>query len=117
MRTSSPLAVRVVKRTTHASPHASTRLPALSRMPRVTWMRYVVSSRRNVSLMPASVFVAGSKVSWRSPLAKLPESVVMKKSESLTESSLIAPVNGTTTRGWRSNPSSLLSSAKASQIE
>ena len=80
-------------------------------------MRYRVSSRRNLSLIPASVFVAGSKVSWRKPLANLPWFVVMKKFESFTELRLIAPVNGTTTRGWGSNPSSLLSSAKESQIE
>ena len=67
--------------------------------------------------MPASVRVAGSNVSWRKPLTNLPDRVVMKKSDLLTEPSRIAPVNGTVTRGWRSKPSSLLSSANASQIE
>ena len=76
-----------------------------------------MSSRRNLSLIPASVWVAGSKVSWRRPLTNLPERVLMKKFVSFTELSRIPPVNGTVTRGWRSKPSSLLSSANASQIE
>src|SRR5205807_8284777 len=47
MRVSSPLALRVVKRTTHTPPHASIGLPALSRMPLVTTTRNDVSSGRN----------------------------------------------------------------------
>ena len=74
-------------------------------------------SLRNLSLIPASVWVTGSNVSWRNPLTNVPLLVVMKKSEALTELSRMSPVNGTVTRGWRSKPSSLFSSAKASQIE
>ena len=41
----------------------------------------------------------------------------MKRSLSLTLASLIAPLNGMATRGCRSNPSSVFSSRKPSQIE
>ena len=68
--------------------------------------------------MPESVFVSGSKVSWRSPLTKTPFFfVAMKKSDVFTDPRSIEPVNGTTTRGWGSNPSRVFSSAKPSQIE
>ena len=81
------------------------------------WMRYDVASPRNTSLMPDRVFVAGSKTSWRRPLTNVPLSALMKKFDVFTDARSIGPVNGTSTRGWRSNPSSVFSSAKASQIE
>src|SRR3954447_25206839 len=102
IRTSSPVAVRVVNGTTQPALHARTGAPVASLMPLVTWIRYVVASRRNPVLMPARTFVCGSNVSWPSAIFSLPR--LRKKSDALTDLRSMVPVNGTTTRGCRSNP-------------
>jgi hypothetical protein len=117
MRTSSALAVRVLNGTTHSPPHASIRLPPAPRMPLRTWMWWRLPSRSCLSAMPARIRFPGSNVSCRRPVTNRFFLSVMKKFLSFTEPSLIAPVNGTVTRGWRSKPSSRFSCEYASQIE
>ena len=91
-------ALRVVKCTAHEPRHASTGALLVSRNPEVTTIEYVVPSARKSAVIPARMFVDGSKTSWRSPVRE-PSGRCTWTLSSVTDATSIGPENGMATRG------------------